>query len=107
MTLNGAIDRTAANTLNLSFCDVDGMSLMMNLDLRGICVSTGSACSAGSTEPSHVLLAMGVPEEKAKTSIRFSLGHNTTEEEIDACLQVIPEVVRQIRKNSKVPTHAD
>ena len=98
VSLNGALEKTLYSTLNLSFGEVDGVSLMMALDLKGICVSTGSACSAGSTEPSHVILAMGASHAAAKTSIRFSLGHDTTEAEIDYCLQVIPQVVTQMRQ---------
>lgn len=95
--MNGHPTRRLPGTLNLSFSGCQGETLLMALDLAGICVSTGSACSSGSTEPSHVLRAMGVPPSKIEGSIRFSLGWETAEEEIEECLRLIPPIVERIR----------
>ena len=70
----------------------------MNFDLKNIYVSTGSACTAGSVEPSHVLIAMGLPEALARAAIRFSLGRFTTKEEIDYALAEIPQIIDRLRK---------
>ena len=70
---------------------------MMSLDLDGFAASTGSACTSGTLEPSHVLSAMGVPPEKAQGSIRFSLGHYTTEKDIDKLLEILPKIVERLR----------
>lgn len=96
--LNGHPEKRLPGTLNLSFLDCDGETLMMALDLAGICASTGSACSSGSTEPSHVLLAMGLSPERIRGSIRFSLGWGTTEAEVDQALEKIPPAVEQVRR---------
>lgn len=101
--LNGHPEKRIYNTLNLSFEDVDGETLLMNLDLDHICVSTGSACTAGSVEPSHVLLAMRLPEKLARAAIRFSLGRFTTPEEIEYALSKLPAIVERMRKAA---THA-
>ena len=98
--LNGDAKHRIYNTLNVSFDGLDGETLLMNLDLKGICVSTGSACTAGSVEPSHVLLAMGFSEKRARTAIRFSLGRFTTEAEIDQTLSELPGIVERLRKAS-------
>ena len=97
--LNGTPDGIY-NTLNVSFDGLDGETLLMNLDLKNIYVSTGSACTAGSIEPSHVLLAMGVPEKRARAAIRFSLGRFTSEEEIGYVLAELPSIVERLRKSS-------
>lgn len=80
---NGDPALTLANTLNVSFPGADGEALLMGLDLEGVCVSSGSACMVGSIQPSHVLLAMGVPPDTALATVRYSLGHSTTEADID------------------------
>jgi cysteine desulfurase len=86
------------NTLNVSFPGCDGETLLMGLDLEGVAVSSGSACMVGSVMPSHVLLAMGVPEETARATVRFSLGRENTEEEISRTLAALGRVLsRQIR----------
>jgi len=87
-----------SGTLNVSFPGCSAESLLMAFDLNGICVSSGSACSSGSTEPSHVLTAMGLPNDQIQGSIRFSLGWGTTEEEISECLKRIPALVEQVQK---------
>ncbi len=86
------------NTTNIAFEGVEAESLLIGLDLEGIAVSTGSACSSGTLEPSHVLRAMGLPHGRVQSSIRFSLGASTTDDEIDRVLAVVPQVVQRIRK---------
>ena len=98
--LNGDTHRRIYNALNVSFDGLDGETLLMNLDLKGICVSTGSACTAGSVEPSHVLLAMGFSEKRARSAIRFSLGRFTTDTEIEGTLAEVPGIVERLRKAS-------
>ena len=85
------------NTVNIGFADATGEGLMMGLDLAGIAVSTGSACAAGSLEPSHVLLALGRDHDAAKSALRFSVGKDTTEADIDYLLDVLPKVVERVR----------
>jgi cysteine desulfurase len=84
---------------NASFCfeGIEGESIMLNLDLRGIAASTGSACTSGSSDPSHVLLAMGYPLEWARGSIRFTLGKNNTPEDIDTVIELLPSVIKKLR----------
>ncbi len=98
--LNGHEIQRIYNTLNLSFEGLDGETLLMNLDLKNIYASTGSACTAGSVESSHVLLAMGIGEKLAQSAIRFSLGRFTTEQEIDYALVEIPPIIERLRKGS-------
>lgn len=98
--LNGHPTIRLPNTLNLSFEYVEAESLLMALDMNGIAVSAGSACSAGSTEPSHVLLAMGIPPVTCQSAVRFSLGRENTEEDVDHVLSVISEVVSRLRAMS-------
>ena len=98
--LNGHPLKRLPNNVNVSIDYVEGESMVLNLDLEGICVSTGSACSSSSLEPSHVLLAMGLPHEQAHGSLRFSLGKWTTEEEIGRVLEVLPQIVAKLRAMS-------
>lgn len=102
--LNGHPEKRLSNTLNLSFEGVEGESLVMNLDIEGIAVSTGSACSEGNVEPSHVLLAMGLSKEQAVSSLRFGLGRFTRKEDIDRVLKVLPGVVERVREIRSVET---
>ncbi len=95
--LNGHKTERLANNINVSFDDVEGESLLMNLDLEGIAASSGSACSSGSTDPSHVLLALGLTTDEARGSLRVSLGRFTTQEEIDRAGNVIEDVVKHLR----------
>ena len=81
---NGNPEACLSNTLNVSFPGLDGEALLINLDLEGLAASSGSACMVGSIQPSHVLLAMGVPSEIAQATVRFSLGHGTQNEDIEA-----------------------
>ncbi len=90
-----APERQLSNTLNVSFPGLDGETLLINCDLEGVCVSSGSACMAGSPQPSHVLLAMGVPVEVARASLRFSLGRSTTPEVIEATLERLGRVLKR------------
>jgi cysteine desulfurase len=90
---NGHPERTLANTLNVSFPKADGESLLIGLDLEGVCASSGSACMVGSVQPSHVLLAMGVETGLASSTVRFSLGTQTTQTDIDHCLQALSKVL--------------
>jgi len=90
---NGDPELCLANTLNVSFPGADGESLLMGLDLEGICVSSGSACMVGSIRPSHVLIAMGVPSPTVLASVRFSLGHETTPEDIRRTIRAVERVL--------------
>jgi cysteine desulfurase len=98
--LNGHPTKRLPNTLNISFEYLEGESIILNLDMEGISVSTGSACTSGSLEPSHVLIAMGTPAVTAQGSIRFSLGRINTEEEISRVLEVLPPIIDRLRKMS-------
>jgi len=100
--VNGA--NRLPNTLNISFEFVEGESILLMLDDLGICASSGSACTSGSLEPSHVLRAMGVPHSLAHGSIRFSLSRYTTEEEIDYVLDHMPKVIDRLREISPFTT---
>jgi cysteine desulfurase len=91
---NGDPARSLANTLNVSFPGADGESLLMGLDLEGVCVSSGSACMVGSIQASHVLIAMGVDSRTALATVRFSMGHSTTEESIENTIAAVGRVVK-------------
>jgi cysteine desulfurase len=95
--LNGAPTPRVPNTANISFDGVEAESLLIALDLEGFAVSTGSACSSGTLEPSHVLRAMGLPSHRTQNSIRFSLGAGNTEEQVDALVAKLPSVVEKLR----------
>jgi len=98
--LNGHPDYRLPNTTNISFEYVEGEAILLMLNEHGVCASSGSACTTGSLEPSHVLRAMGVPFTAAHGSIRFSLSVYTTPEEIDTVLQVLPPIIRRLREIS-------
>jgi cysteine desulfurase len=95
--VNGARDPRVPNTTNISFDGIEAESLLIALDLEGIAVSTGSACSSGTLEPSHVLRAMGLPTHRTQNSIRISLGQGNTEQEVERFLSTIPGVVQKLR----------
>ena len=95
--VNGARDPRVPNTTNISFDGIEAESLLIALDLEGIAVSTGSACSSGTLEPSHVLRAMGFPAHRTQNSIRLSLGQGNTEAEVDQFLDKVPTVVEKLR----------
>ena len=101
VSLNGYLENGLSNTLNLSFDNTEGESLVMNLDLDGVAVSTGSACSEGNVDPSHVLLAMGLTKEQAVSSLRFSFGRFSKESDIELVIEKLPSIVERIRKVNK------
>ncbi len=98
--LNGHRTKRLAGNVNIGFEFIEGESLLLWLDISGICASTGSACSSASLEASHVLLAMGVPHEKAHGSLRLSISHETTEEDIDYIIATVPGIVEKLRNMS-------
>lgn len=98
--LNGHPQKRLPNNVNISFDFVEGESIVLNLDLKGICASTGSACSSSSLEPSHVLLALGIPPQQAHGSLRLTLGRWTTDEEVDRVLSVLPPIIGKLRAMS-------
>jgi cysteine desulfurase len=97
-TVNGDRDRRVPNTTNISFDRVEAESLLIALDLEGVAVSTGSACSSGTLEPSHVLRAMGFSAHRTQSSLRFSLGMFSTEEEVDRVVALLPGLVDKLRR---------
>ncbi|MCD8095954.1 MAG: cysteine desulfurase NifS [Ruminococcus sp.] len=98
--LNGHPTQRLAGNVNISIRGVEGESMLLLLDLNGICASSGSACTSGSLDPSHVLLAIGLPHEIAHGSLRLSLGEDITEEEIDYIIETVPKVVTKLRSMS-------
>lgn len=100
--VNGDTARRVAGTTNLAFAGAGGEALLIALDLQGVACSTGAACSSGAVEPSHVLLAIGLSPEEARSSLRFSLGRTTTREEIDYACRVIPGAVERLRALSPI-----
>jgi cysteine desulfurase len=99
-SVNGAGLPRVPNTTNIRFDHIEGEALVIALDLKGLAVSTGAACSSGAIEPSHVLMAMGLRRDQARSSIRFSLGKQTTEDDIDFALALVPETVARLRELS-------
>jgi cysteine desulfurase len=97
---HGALAPRVCNTAHVSFVGAEGEHLILSLDMKGIAVSSGAACKSGSSHPSHVLLAMGVPANVAQSAVRFSLGRCTTEAEIDRVLDIVPGVVEKLRQGS-------
>lgn len=106
LVFNGERESRLPNIANISFLGVEGEALLINLDMHGIAVSTGSACSSGSIEPSPVIRALGHGDDVARTAIRFSLGKDNTSAEIDRLLEVLPEAVERLRKLSPRSTTA-
>ena len=100
--VNGGMAPRMANTTNLWFESIDGETLVISLDLKGLAVSSGAACSSGANEPSHVLLAMGLSAERAQSSVRFSLHRMTTEEDIDQATNLVASQVARLRELSAV-----
>ncbi|HKF52809.1 MAG TPA: aminotransferase class V-fold PLP-dependent enzyme, partial [Candidatus Acidoferrales bacterium] len=98
--VNGDRARRTANTTNMTFAHAEGESLVIAMDLQGVQCSAGAACSSGATLPSHVLRAIGLPNDEAKSTLRFSLGRMTTREDVDYALEVIPQVVERLRSIS-------
>ena len=102
--VNGRWSPRTPNTTNIFFDGLEGEAMVISLDLKGFAVSSGSACSSGAVEPSHVLLAIGLSRERARASLRFSLGHSNTEEQVDALIDAVAESAAHLRKLS--PTYA-
>jgi cysteine desulfurase len=100
---NGSPEPRVANTSNISFDRIEAESLLIALDLEGIAVSTGSACSSGTLEPSHVLKAMGLPAHRTQNSIRFSLGAANTEDDVERVVAVLPGIVEKLRSLTRSP----
>ena len=100
--INGSLEHHVPGTVNMCFEGIEGESLLLMLDAKGICASSGSACTSGSLGPSHVLLALGLPHEVAHGSLRLSIGEYNTMEEIDHICQVVPQVVEYLRNMSPV-----
>jgi cysteine desulfurase len=100
---NGASAPRTPNTTNILYSGIEGEALVIALDLKGLACSTGAACSSGAVEPSHVLTAIGLSPDEARSSLRFSLGRHTAADEIDFALQVVPAAVEQLRELS--PTY--
>lgn len=98
--INGDIERRLPGNSNISFRFIEGEGLLLNLDLKGICASSGSACTSGSLDPSHVLLAIGLPHEIAHGSLRISIGKDNTKEEIDYVVDSLVEIVNKLRDMS-------
>ncbi len=102
ITVNGHLEDCVPNTLNITFSGVEGESMALYLDEEGVCVSTGSACSSATLDPSYVLLAIGASHEHAHASIRFSLGRENTQEEIDYVIETLPKIMQKLRHMSTV-----
>ena len=98
--VNGSLEQRLPNNVNVCFEYIEGESMLLNLDLRGIAASSGSACTSGSLDPSHVLLAMGLSHEIAHGSLRLTLGRENTEADVDFVLQEIPGIVERLRAMS-------
>ncbi|HZW49569.1 MAG TPA: aminotransferase class V-fold PLP-dependent enzyme, partial [Bacillota bacterium] len=100
--LNGHPTQRLSSNVNVSISYIEGESILLSLDLKGICASSGSACASGSLEPSHVLLAIGLDHPTAHGSLRLTLGRENTEEDVEFVLQVLPEIVQRLRKMSPI-----
>lgn len=98
--LNGHREKRLPGNVNFSFEFIEGESLLLMLDLKGIAASSGSACTSGSLDPSHVLLAIGLPHERAHGSLRITFGDENTDEDVDYLMEVLPEIVRRLREMS-------
>jgi cysteine desulfurase len=102
--VNGSRAQRVPNTTNVYFDGIEGEAMVISLDLKGFAVSSGSACSSGAVEPSHVLMAIGLNRDRAKSSVRFSLGHGNTVEQVDALVDAVAQSAAHLRKLS--PTYA-
>jgi len=105
-SVNGSVEKRLPNTTNIRFDGIEGEAIVIALDLRGYAVSSGSACSSGAVEPSHVLLAMGLTPEQARSSVRFSLGPENTETEVDGLIDAVEASVVHLRRISPASTAA-
>ena len=98
--LNGHRTKRLPGNVNFSFAKIEGESILLMLDSKGICASSGSACTSGSLDPSHVLLAIGLSHETAHGSVRFSLSDRNTMEDINYILEVLPDIIKRLREMS-------
>lgn len=105
ITLNGHYEKRVPNTINISFKAIEGEAIVLSLDMKGIMVSTGSACTSGATDPSHVLRAMGIPRDMAQGSIRFSFGRSNSMDDVDYVVDILEKEVNRLRSIS--PLYAD
>ena len=106
--INGKRDQRLPNTSNIAFDFVEAEAILMRLDRKGICASSGSACTTGSLDPSHVLSAMGMTPARARSCVRFSFGHYTRESDVDYALEIIPPMIEELRAMSPLnPEHTD
>ena len=96
--LNGHRERRLPGIANFSFAGVEGSSLVLMLDMQGVCAAAGPACSGGKAEASHVLLAMGRSHAEAHGALRFSLGRQNTQEDVDAMIKILPEALQRLRQ---------
>ena len=97
--LNGGIENRLPGNANIAFPFVDGEALLLNLDAKGICASSGSACTSGSTAPSHVLSSIGKSDELARSSLRFTFGEENTKEDIDFLVENLCEIIKKLKSN--------
>ena len=100
--INGDMEKRLSNNVNISIYGVEGESMLLHLDSKGICASTGSACSSKSLEPSHVIMALGLPTEASHGSLRFSLGRFTTKQDVDKVIKELPKIAKQLREISPI-----
>ena len=98
--LNGHAERRVPNNANVSVLDIEGEAVILYLDAKGVYISTGSACTSQTLDPSHVILALGRPYEHAHSSLRFTLGRSTTKEDIDYVMDVLPPIAEKLRQIS-------
>ena len=98
MRINGTMDKRLPNNVNVSFAGIEGEAVLLRLDLEGIAASSGSACTAGSLDPSHVLTAIGLTRDEAKGSLRLTLGTDTTQADIDEVVAKLPRIVESLRE---------
>ena len=97
MRINGTMDKRLPNNVNVSFAGIEGEAVLLRLDLEGIAASSGSACTAGSLDPSHVLTAIGLTRDEAKGSLRLTLGTDTTQADVDEVVKKLPGIVENLR----------
>ena len=105
MRVNGDLEKRLAGNLNFSFEGIEGEALLLQLDMKGIAASSGSACTSGSLDPSHVLLSIGLPHEIAHGSLRISMSEYTTQEEVDTFIAVLPPIIEKLRSMSPLWEH--
>jgi len=106
--VNGKRDQRLPNTSNIAFDFVEAEAVLMRLDRKGICASSGSACTTGSLDPSHVLSAMGLTPARARSCVRFSFSHYNSDADIDYALEIIPPMIEELRAMSPLgPEHTD